>query len=102
MRYLGEYPCVAPFAEAVVLVMASRCRSCGLLVPNPSLSVEMPLPQHLAHLEPHLATLIDAAKEFDKIGLDSAVEFVRWVSVDVQHAAGAHYGRRRPPVEVLP
>ena len=76
--------------------MASRCRSCQLLVPTSSQRYEMPLPDKLAAMEPHLGAMIDAAKVFDDIGLDSAVEFVRWLSVDVMHAADVAYSRRRP------
>jgi hypothetical protein len=81
--------------------MASHCRSCGLPVPNPH--AELPFPDKLIPLEPHLGTLMDAAAEFDSFddAPTSAGDFIRYLSVDVQKAAGVAYsrGRARPPVK---
>lgn len=71
--------------------MAHRCRSCGRL--SPSGADNYPMPDRLAPLAPHMAVLIEAAAEFERVSDDEAdpgspVDFIAWLDVDVQRAAG--------------
>lgn len=68
--------------------MASRCRSCHLSVPRPD-QRDLPNPEHLLPLARHVGTLIDAAAEFDSFdeAPTTAVEFVRWLEVDLRRLA---------------
>lgn len=65
--------------------MASRCRSCHLSVPC---SRVKPNPEQLLPLIPHIGTLFDAAAEFESFGEgESAIEFLRWLEVDLRRLA---------------
>ena len=75
--------------------MTSHCRSCHLSIPNPH--VDLPNPERLAVLAPHIGILVDAAAEFESFTEDgylgTPLEFLRWLEVDVRRAAGLRLGR---------
>ena len=66
--------------------MASRCRTCGVL--SPSEHPTFPLPERLAGMAPFTHSLMEAAAEFEQMGGGTPVEFVAWLDVDIQRAAG--------------
>lgn len=76
--------------------MASRCRTCGHLVPRPGKPL-MPSPARLSHIALYMGDLLEVAAEYDSLDEQptTAVEFVRWADVDIQLAAGYQHGYRR-------
>jgi hypothetical protein len=70
--------------------MAWRCRNCGLHVVAEH--GDYPRPERLALLAPHMAILVEAAAEYQRVGGDeepgSVLEFLTWLEVDVNRAAG--------------
>jgi hypothetical protein len=74
--------------------MAHQCRTCGEAHFATASAVTYPLPDRLALIDPLLPDLIEAAREFVSFGPGDALEFVQWLTVDVQRAAGMTPGRR--------
>jgi hypothetical protein len=78
--------------------MAAHCRLCGSLLPREH-PAGYPLPERLAELAPFLSTLMECAEEFIAVSADehepgTAVEFVTWIAVEVEQAAGIAPRRR--------
>ena len=67
--------------------MAHRCRVCGEPHHGPDERIAYPSPPQLAALDPLIIPLLQAAREFDALGHESAVAFVQWLATDTKKAA---------------